>query len=176
MVGPEPNGVIAIYPDEWAGHGALQALFRSGIDPRKVSVLGPHPRARAAVPPELDRGVRHAIDVATYWAEWGGVIGAGVGTALITIPLIAAVVGLGTFATTLAAIPVATTAGGALATAFVGLGVHEAHALRYEHALRDGKLVVVVHDDDPAVLEDLRATLAQGAERVDTHGLRSPHA
>lgn len=173
MIGKEPNGAIAVYATVAAANAGLEALRSTGFDMRSVSVVGPG-HTGDPPPPELDHSPRHSIEVAEFWALWGAVIGAGVGGAAISVPLIAAVVGIGPFAPVLAAVAVGATGVGALASALVGYGVHEAHALSYEHALRDGKVVVVAHADDLGALEDTRAALASGSpERLDTHGLRA---
>lgn len=167
----EPNGVVAIFASADAAHTAIRALRDERIDERSISILGT--QKKVETPVELQEKGAHPKDVAAYWAEWGAIAGAGVGAAVVAIPLIAAVVGLGPFALALAAIPLATTGAGALASGLVGLGVHEAHAHRYEKALRDGKVVVVVHTDDLGKLEDARDLLTPGAESVETHGLKS---
>jgi len=172
MVGNEPNGLIAIYDAPSRAHAAIEALRQTGFDMRSVSIFGPG-RSNSDLPPELDPRAQHVIEVAEYWAKWGGVVGAGVGAAVVAIPVIAAVVGLGPFALSFAAIPAATTAVGALAAAFVGAGVHESHALRYEEALQAGKIVIVAHTDERDRLEDARAALRVGApEGLEAHGLR----
>jgi hypothetical protein len=166
----EPNGVIAVFASEGVAHTAIRALDAARIDPRSISILGPGETGERPV--ELDDKGAHAKDVAAYWAEWGAIAGAGAGAAVVAIPLIAAVVGLGPFAVALAAIPLATSAVGALAGGLIGLGIHEAHAHRYEKALRAGKFLVVVHTDDLGLLEDARDILSRGAESVETHGLK----
>lgn len=172
MIGSEPNGVIAVFTTAKQADAALQALADDGFDMRSVTLLGPESEPEN-VPPEMDRGKTHSIEVAKYWARWGAIVGAGVGLAVIGIPAIAAVVGLGAFAPILAAIPAVTTASGALGSALIGLGVHEGHAVEYERALRAGKYVLIAHADDPIVVAETRDTIAAyGPETIATHGLR----
>lgn len=168
MIGNEPNGALAVFKTWDQANTAIEALEHSGFPMQGVSVLGPG--ATGEPPPELDRSARHSMEVASFWARWGAIIGGGLGAAVVAIPLIAAVVGLGPFAPLLLAVPVGTAGAGAMASALVGLGVHAVHAHRYAKAIASGKFVVVAHTDDRDELEDARAALASGRpELVDVH-------
>jgi len=173
MESSEPNGAVAVFATSSAANRALIALQGSGFDMRGVSVLGPgHPKD--GTPAELDHGAKRSGEVARFWGSWGGVVGATVGGGAIAIPVIAAVVGLGPLAPVLAAVLFGATGVGAITSALVGYGVHETHALQYEHALRDGKSIIVAHTDDLGSLEDARAALATATpEQLDVHGLRA---
>ncbi|MFT5353460.1 MAG: hypothetical protein ACI9KE_000658 [Polyangiales bacterium] len=171
MIEIEPNGVIAVFSTEADADGGLEALSAQGFDMETVSVLGPgHPHAMT---PELDTSAEHNAEVARHWGRWGAIVGATVGGGIIAIPLMVALVGLGPFAPVLAAIAVGATGIGSLASALVGLGVHEKHAHEYAEALNAGKTLVVAHTDVLADLETARDALATKAERVTTHGLKS---
>lgn len=171
MIGNEPNGAVAVFATPGEVDAAIAALRASGVPRESISVIGPGGASQP--PPELDHSPRHSLEVARFWGQWGAVVGAGVGAAVVAVPLIAAAVGLGPFAPLLLAIPVVTSGVGAMATALGGLGIHEAHALRYEHALRAGKFVLVVHTDDRDALEDARVALgALAPEALDVHGIR----
>ena len=173
MIGGEPNGVVAVFATTDAASRALESLQGARFDMRSVSVLGPG-HANGALPPELDHSARHSTEVGSFWGLWGSIVGGAVGGGVIAIPVIAAVVGLGPFAPVLAAIAIGTTGASALASALVGYGVHEAHALTYERALREGKTIVVVHTDVLSRLEDARVLLSAAApEHLDTHGLHA---
>ncbi len=174
MIGPEPNGIIAVLPTRFDADAALDWLQIDGLEKRTVQVLG---RREAAVerPPELDHGGRHRREVAAYWALWGGVLGGVAGVGPAAISLAASSVGLEPLMTALAGallFMAATSALGALGAAIVGVTDHELRARGYERTLADGKFLIVVHTDDPAALRTAQRELAaQGAESVDVHGL-----
>lgn len=171
MIEMEPNGVIAVFSTVADADRGIAALTAQGINMDIVSVLGPgHP---SGMTPELDTSAKHNAEVARHWGRWGAIVGATLGGGLVAIPLMVALVGLGPFAPVLAAIVVGATGVGSLASALVGLGVHDHHAKAYEEALRAGKTLVVVHTDELAELESARDALAPEAERVTTHGLKA---
>ena len=171
MIGNEPTGVIAVFTTAEDADRAVEALRSQGFDMRSVSVLGPG-QPGGTVPPELDSSRRHSIEVARYWGRWGAIVGAAAGAGVVAIPVVVATVGVGPFAPVLAAIVAGSTGFGALASALAGYGVHEKHALDYEHALRASKTIVVAHADELADLQTAKdALLSAKPERVDTHGL-----
>ncbi len=174
MIGPEPNGIVAVFPTRFEAETALEWLQVDGLDKRSVSVLGPAVAA-ADLPPEFDHSGHHRGEIASYWARWGAMFGgmAGVGPAAIAVA--ASTVGLGPLALALAAglaIAAAAASVGALGAALVAVGVHERQAREYETALASGKFIVVVHTDDPASLRSAEKELRTlGAESVSVHGL-----
>ncbi len=173
MEGPEPNGVIAVFPTREAVDTAVDWLKLDGVDRRSVSILGPG--LIQEIPPEMDRSPVHQGEIASYWAKWGAALGAVAGAGPVSIALAVATVGIGPMALVIAAglAAVAVTASvGGLAAGLVGAGVHEDHARSYEQALRDGKFVLVVHSDDPATLRSAKEEFErQEAESIDVHGL-----
>lgn len=174
MTGPEPNGIIAVFPTLFAAESALDWLRIDGIPKRSVSVIGPK-EAAADPPPELDHSGEHRREIADYWAKWGGMLGATAGVGPAAIALAASAVGLGPFALALAAgvaVLGAAAGVGAIGSALVGVGVHEQHARHYEACLAAGKFLLVIHADDPVSLRTARTELERlGAESVDVHGL-----
>jgi hypothetical protein len=172
MIANEPNGVIAVLASGQQIDAAVEGLRESGIDHRSIVVV--RPGTADTELPELDRGPKHSLEVAAYWARWGAILGAGISLAIVAIPAIAAIVGLGTFDRELLLVPLVMAVGGAAVSAAIGLGIHLYHAMAYARALRRGKTVVVAHTDDRDSLLDARAVLANlGAERIDVHGLRT---
>lgn len=174
MEGPEPNGVIAVFPTREGVDLAMRWLEMDEIDRRSISIFGPGV-ITDDLPPELDRTNKHSSEIARYWAKWGATLGALAGAGPVSIALAAASVGLGPMALVVAAgvAAMAATAGvGAMTGALVGVGVHEQSARRYEQALHDGKFVVVVHSDNPATLRSAVEEFRRlQAEHVDVHGL-----
>jgi hypothetical protein len=174
MIGPEPNGIIAVFPTRFEADAALDWLRIDGLSKRSISVIGPA-EAAADPPPEIDHSDAHRGEVASYWARWGGMVGGTVGAGPVAIALALSTVGLGPFAIALAAglAVVAVSAGlGAIGSALVGAGIHQRHALAYEKALAAGKFLLVVHTDDPDSLRTACAELDRlGAESVEVHGL-----
>ncbi len=173
MEGPEPNGVIAVFATRELVDSAVEWLRIDGVDRRTISILGPG--LTQETPPELDRSRKHEAEIASYWAKWGGALGALAGAGPVSIAIAAVAVGLGPMAVVLAAgiATVAATASiGALASGLTAAGIHERNAKAYEKAIRDGKFVVVVHSDDAATLRSAQLEFARmKAESIETHGL-----
>lgn len=175
MIAPEPTGIVAVFANRLDADAAIEWLVADGIEKRSVSVIGPKEAAEDP-PPEVDHGSKHRGEVASYWARWGAVLGGAAGAGPAAIALATATVGLGPFAIALAAgigIVAATAGLGALVSALVGAGIHEQHARAYEQALTQGKFLLVLHTDDPALLRTARRELERcRAETIDVHGLR----
>jgi len=176
MIGPEPNGVVAVFASLEGAESALEWLRIDGIEKRSISILGPAKLGEER-PPELDRSTEHEREVASYWARWGAMYGAVVGGGPLSIALVAATVGMGPLAVAVGvgvAALAATTGVGALASALIGVGIHDRQARVYEKAIADRKFVLVVHTDDPLALRTAKAELERlGAESVEVHGIRT---
>lgn len=176
MIGPEPNGVVAVFATLEGAESALEWMRVDGIEKCSVSILGPATK-REDIPPELDHSLEHQGEVASYWARWGATFGALLGAGPLSIALVAATVGMGPLAAAVAvgASAIAATTGiGALASALVGLGIHDRQARMYEKAIADRKFVLVVHSDDALALRTAKSELARlGAESVEVHGIRT---
>jgi hypothetical protein len=174
MIGPEPNGIVAVFPSRFEADAAVEWLQFDGVEKGSLSIVGGG-EALDEPPPELDHGRGHRAEVAAYWASGGAVLGALIGIGPAAIALAASTVGLGPLLTALAigtTVAVATAALGAIGSAMFGVGAHERRARLYERALAAGKYLVVVHTDDPAALRDAKDELTTlGAESVDVHGL-----
>lgn len=175
MIGPEPNGIIAVFATLEGAENAVGWLRVDGLEKREVSILGPKTKPEDR-PPELDDSREHEKEVASYWARWGATIGALAGGGPLSIALAAATVGVGPLAAVVAvgAAAVAAAAGvGAVASALVGVGIHERQAHIYQKALEAKKFLIVVHTDEPAVLRAAARELERlGAESVEAHGIR----
>jgi hypothetical protein len=66
----------------------------------------------------------------------------------------------------------ATTVLGALASALVGVGIHDRQARACEKAIADHKFILVLHSDDLLALRTAKTELAGlGAESVEVHGI-----
>ncbi len=173
MQGPEPNGVVAVFPNREAIDTALEWLRIDGVDRRTISILGPN--LIQELPPEMDRSPHHNGEIGGYWAKWGAALGALAGAGPVSIAMVAASVGVAEFAPIVAigiGTAIATAAAGAVSAGLVSTTVHERHAKQYEAALRDGKYVLVVHSDDPSTLRAASEEFQRmNAESVDVHGL-----
>jgi hypothetical protein len=173
MQGPEPNGVVAVFPTREAIDQALDWLRIDGVDRRTITILGPN--MIQELPPELDRSPKHSGEIGSYWAKWGAALGALAGAGPVSIALAAATVGVEAMVPVVAmgfGTVVATATVGAMSAGLVAAGVHERHARRYQRALREGKFVLVVHSDDMATLRAATHEFDRlRAESVDVHGL-----
>ncbi len=161
----EKTSVVAIYNTHAEAEQAIQALQRTGLDMKTLSIVGKDYHTEENVVGYYNTG-----DRMKYWgsqgAFWGGIWGLlfgaaffvipGVGPLLVAGPLVAWIVG---------ALEGAVVVGGlsALGAALVGIGIPKDSVLQYETALKADKFLLVAHgtqDEVARAREVLRGTRA----------------
>jgi uncharacterized membrane protein len=143
----DTNAVIATYDTHSAAEKAVKELQRSGVDMKKLSVVGKDYHTDEQVVGYYNTG-----DRMKYWGKmgafWGGLWGLlfgaaffwmpGVGPLLVAGPLAAWVVG---------ALEGAVVVGGlsALGAGLYSIGIPKDSVLKYETAIKADKFLLVVH-------------------------------
>ncbi|HTL53346.1 MAG TPA: general stress protein [Planctomycetota bacterium] len=162
------NSVVGIFETHTLADSAVKELQRSGLDIKKVSIIG-----RDVHTDEQVVGYYNTGDRMMYWGKqgafWGGVwgllVGAGffwvpgVGPLLMAGPLVGMITG---------AVEGAAVVGGlsAVGAGLYSLGIPKDSVLQYETAIKTGKFVMIYHGT-PEEAEKSRKIL-QRAKAVET--------
>jgi uncharacterized membrane protein len=143
----DKNSVVAIFDSHDRTEDAIRELQKSGIDMKKLSIIGKDYHTEENVVGYYTTG-----DRMKYWGKlgafWGGFWGMlfgsaffwlpGVGTVLVGGPLVVWIVG---------ALESAAVMGGfsALGAAMYSIGIPKDSVLQYESQVKNGKLLLLVH-------------------------------
>ena len=143
----EKNSVVAIFESHEKAEDAIRELQQSGLDMKKLSIIGKDYHSEENVVGYYTTGERMK-----YWGKlgafWGGFWGIlfgsaffwlpGIGTVLVAGPLVVWIVG---------ALESAAVLGGlsALGAALYSIGIPEDSVLQYETHVKNGKLLLLVH-------------------------------
>ena len=141
------NSVVAIYDTHTQAEEAVKDLQRSGIDMKKLSIVGKDYHSEEDV-----TGYYNTSDRMMYWGKlgafwggfWGLLFGAaffaipGIGPVLVAGPLVAWIVG---------ALEGAVVVGGltAVGAGLFSIGIPKDSILKYETALKADKFIVLAH-------------------------------
>lgn len=153
-----PRAVIGTFSDHGKAGRAVEALVRSGIPHREISVVAP---ARGE---DGSTGYRRSTKAseglaagATGGAVIGGSLGWLAGLGALGIPGVGPFLAAGPLLSALAGVGVGGALGG-IAGALGGLGLPEYEARRYEGFVKEGRVLLTVHVED--------ATWAVRAKRI----------
>lgn len=156
------NAAIAIYNTHTEAEEAIKELQKSGIDMKKLSILGKDYHAEENVV-----GYYNAGDRMKFWGKlgafWGGLWGLLFGSALFFIPGIGHIVALGPVGGMIAgALENAVIVGGlsALGAGLYSIGIPKDSIIKYETAVKADKFLVIVHgtEDDVNRAKDIIAS------------------
>jgi len=141
------NAAIAIYDTHIQAEAAIKELQKSGIDMKKLSILGKDYHAEENVV-----GYYNAGDRMKFWGKlgafWGGLWGLLFGSALFFIPGIGHIVALGPVGGMIVgALENAVIVGGlsALGAGLFSVGIPKDSIVKYETAVKADKFLVIVH-------------------------------
>jgi uncharacterized membrane protein len=164
----EHNSAVAIFDSHLLAENAIQELKRSGLDIKKLSIVG-----RDQHTDEHVVGYYNAGDRMKYWGKtgafWGGLWGMlfgagffwvpGLGPLLVAGPLVSMIVG---------AIEGAAVVGGlsAVGAGLYSLGIPKDSILKYETAIKTGKFVLIFHGTTDEV--EKAHQLLDGAKATET--------
>jgi len=157
------NAAIAIYNTHIEAEAAIKELQKSGIDMKKLSILGKDYHAEENVV-----GYYNAGDRMKFWGKlgafWGGLWGLLFGSALFFIPGIGHIVALGPVGGMIVgALENAVIVGGlsALGAGLYSVGIPKDSVVKYETAVKADKFLVIVHgteDDVTKAKEIIQST------------------
>jgi len=143
----ENNAVVAIYKSHPEAEAAIKELQQSGIDMKKLSIVG-----RDYHTDENVVGYYTTGDRMKYWggvgAFWGWIWGCFFGSALFMIPGVGPLLMAGpVVAWLLGALGEAVIVGGlsALGAGLYSQGIPKNSVLKYETAVKSGKYVIIAH-------------------------------
>jgi len=141
------NAAIAVYDNHIQAEAAIKELQKSGIDMKKLSILGKDYHAEENV-----LGYYNAGDRMKFWGKlgafWGGLWGLLFGSALFFIPGIGHIVALGPVGGIIVgALENAVIVGGlsALGAGLFSVGIPKDSVVKYETAVKADKFLVIVH-------------------------------
>ena len=147
------NAAIAIYNTHIEAEAAIKELQKSGIDMKKLSILGKDYHAEENVV-----GYYNAGDRMKFWGKlgafWGGLWGLLFGSALFFIPGIGHIVALGPVGGMIVgALENAVIVGGlsALGAGLYSIGIPKDSVVKYETAVKADKFLVIVHGTEDEV-------------------------
>ncbi|MFH1082594.1 MAG: general stress protein [Pseudomonadota bacterium] len=163
------NAVVAVYNTHTEAEAAIKELQKSGIDMKKLSILGKDYHAEENVV-----GYYNAGDRMKFWGKlgafWGGLWGLLFGSALFFIPGIGHIVALGPVGGMIVgALENAVIVGGlsALGAGLYSVGIPKDSVIKYETAVKADKFIVIVHgskDDVTKAKEVIKSTNAVESE------------
>jgi hypothetical protein len=147
------NAAIAVYNTHTDAEAAIKELQKSGIDMKKLSILGRDYHAEENVV-----GYYNAGDRMKFWGKlgafWGGLWGLLFGSALFFIPGIGHIVALGPVGGMIVgALENAVIVGGlsALGAGLYSVGIPKDSVIKYETAVKADKFLVIVHGTEEEV-------------------------
>jgi len=147
------NAAIAVYDTHIQAEAAIKELQKSGIDMKKLSIVGKDYHAEENVV-----GYYNAGDRMKFWGKlgafWGGLWGLLFGSALFFIPGIGHIVALGPVGGMIVgALENAVIVGGlsALGAGLYSVGIPKDSVVRYETAVKADKFLVIVHGTEDEV-------------------------
>jgi uncharacterized membrane protein len=169
------NSVVAIYDTHSQAEEAVKDLQRSGIDMKKLSIIGKDYHTEEDV-----TGYYNTGDRMKYWgrlgAVWGGFWGLlfgaaffaipGIGPVLVAGPLVAWIVG---------ALEGAVVVGGltAVGAGLFSIGIPKDSILKYETALKADKFIVLAHGTAAEVAKSRDIMQTRHPRDLALHGTES---
>ena len=162
------NSAVGLFDSHTHAEAAVKELQRSGLDIRKLSIVGKDYHTDEHVV-----GYYNAGDRMKYWGKqgafWGGLWGLLFGSAFFFIPGIGPLVVAGPLVSwIIGALEGAAVVGGlsALGAGLYSIGIPKDSILKYETALKSGKFVLIFHGSTEEV-EKARQILDR-AKAADT--------
>lgn len=163
-VGADDRAVVAVLPDVDAAQDTVERLIADGIGADHVSVVGRDAQSARRVNGFVTTG-SIAGPAAAAGAWIGGVFGLLMGTALLFVPGAGPLIVLGPLAAAAVGAAEGGLLGGAVAV-LLGHFVEDDERRRYEHLVREGRCLVVVHGDEQVVARARH--LLEGAPAIET--------
>ena len=173
----DPSACVATYDTHQAAEAAVRELEKSGIDMKRLSIIGRDYHSEEQVVGYYNTGDRMKAwgKMGAFWGSlWGILFGAaffvipGIGPIAVAGPVVSAIVG---------GLEGAVAFGGlsALAAGLISIGIPKDTVIKYETALKAGKFLLIVHGSaaETAQAKDiLHAT--DGHDEMDLHAAEAP--
>jgi uncharacterized membrane protein len=164
------NSVVAVFGTHVEAEHAVKELQRSGFDMKKLSIVGKDCHTEEHVV-----GYYNAGDRMMYWGKlgafWGGLWGLLLGAAFFWVPGVGPlVVGGPLVSWIVGALEGAAIVGGlsALGAGLYSIGIPKDSVLKYEHAVRNDKYVLVAHGTVEEVQQAKRVLETSQAHEVES--------
>lgn len=163
------TSVFGVYATRGQVEAAIEQLRTAGFRAEDVSILLPENLGTKDMGVEKNtKAPEGAATGAASGAVLGGTLGWLAGIGALAIPGIGPLLVAGPLVAMLAGVGVGAAAGG-LTGAFVGLGIPEYEAKRYEGLVKSGKILLSVHSDDGDWTKKAKKILENtGAEDIGT--------
>ncbi len=165
------NAAVAVYNTHIEAEAAIKELQKSGIDMKKLSILGKDYHAEEKVV-----GYYNAGDRMKFWGKWGafwgGLWGLLFGSALFFVPGIGHIVVLGPVGGwILGAIETAVVVAGlsALGAGLYSVGIPKDSVIKYETAVKADKFLVIAHGTKEEVDKAKDVINTTGPVEADVH-------
>jgi uncharacterized membrane protein len=173
------NAVVAIYDSHSQAEEAVKALQRTGIDMKKLSIVGKDYHTDEQVVGYYNTG-----DRMKYWGKlgafWGGIWGMlfgsaffaipGIGPVLVAGPLVAWIVGALEGAAVMGGL-------GAIGAGLCSIGIPKDSVVKYETAIKSDKFIVLAHGTVEEVARLREIIRTTGPVEVALHTVeRAQHA
>jgi hypothetical protein len=147
LIMPKENATVAIYNSHHEAEAAVKALQQAGFNMRQLSIVGRDYHSDDQVVGYYNTGDRMKAwgKIGAFWGGiWGWLVGAaffvipGIGPVAVAGPLVSWIVG---------ALEGAVVVGGlsALGAGLASIGIPRDSVIKYEHALKADKFLVVAH-------------------------------
>ena len=174
----ETNAVVAIYDTHSQAEEAVKELQRSGVDMKKLSIVGKDYHTEEQVVGYYNTGDRMKYwgKLGAFWGGlWGMLFGAaffaipGIGPVLVAGPLVAWIVG---------ALEGAVVVGGlgAIGAGLYSIGIPKDSVVKYETAIKSDKFLVLAHGtaDEVAKAKDIMQTTRPWKWHCTSSRVRNP--
>jgi len=165
------NVVVAVYKTHTQAEAAIREMEKSGINMKKLSIIGKDYHAEENVV-----GYYNAGDRMKFWGKlgafWGGLWGLLFGSALFFIPGVGHIVALGPVGGMIVgALENAVIVGGlsALGAGLYSVGIPKDTVIKYEKAVKADKFLVIAHGTEDEVKKARDIIKTTDSEESEVH-------
>jgi hypothetical protein len=165
------KAVLGLVSNQAQAEATVVDLRAAGFSNSDISVLFPDKGGtRDFAVEQHTKAPEGALAGAGAGGALGGTLGLLVGIGALAIPGLGPLIAAGPILAALSGVAAGATVGG-ITGGFIGMGIPELEAKQYEGKLRDGKILVSVHVDEPEARAAAKKILeARGATDIITIG------
>lgn len=169
--GTQEHSIVAAYETHTAAEDAVKALQQSGLDMKRLSIVG-----RDFHTEENALGFYTSGDRMKFWgsrgALWGSLWGVLFGSAFFFLPAIGPLIVMGPLVGWIAGALEGAAVGGAagvLGAALLGIGIPKDSVVKYELEVKAGRYLVIVRGPAEIVAHAKAMLAPTGHSRLATH-------